>query len=219
MNDGKAEPARSPSRKRNQEASLSIAVGDTVRAWPRSRSLPSDPDGELVVRVGAGDRAAARVLVARHLDKLLAISRRMLGDAAEAEDAVQDTFLKLWTHAARWQPGGAKFETWLFRVAINACYDRLRKRGQVSLDEAPERPDPGPSPERALQNVELSRSLQAALDALPPRQRAAILLCHYEGCGNVDAAESLGISVEAMESLLSRGRRSLRASLGHLRED
>ncbi len=181
--------------------------------------MASDPDGELVARVGAGDRAAARLLVARHLDKLLAISRRMLGDAAEAEDAVQDTFLKLWTHAARWQPGGAKFETWLFRVAINACYDRLRKRGHVSLDEAPESPDPGPGPERALQNVELYRSLQAALDALPPRQRAAILLCHYEGRGNVDAAEILGISVEAMESLLSRGRRTLRASLGHLRED
>ncbi len=181
--------------------------------------MASDPDGELVVRVGAGDRAAARLLVARHIDKLLAISRRMLGESAEAEDAVQDTFLKLWTHAARWQPGGAKFETWLFRVAINACYDRLRKRGTVSLDEAPESADPGPGPERALQNVELSRSLQAALDALPPRQRAAILLCHYEGRGNVDAAEILGIGVEAMESLLSRGRRTLRATLGHLRED
>jgi RNA polymerase sigma-70 factor (ECF subfamily) len=194
-------------------------VGDTVGAWPRSRSLASDPDGELVVRAGAGDRAAVQLLVARHAGKLTALARRMLGDGAEAEDAVQDTFLKLWTHAARWQPGGAKFETWLFRVAINACYDRLRKRSHVSLDEAPESPDPGPGPEHALQNAELSHSLQAALDALPPRQRAAILLCHYEGCGNVDAAESLGISVEAMDSLLSRGRRSLRASLGHLRED
>jgi len=181
--------------------------------------LASDPDGELVMRVGAGDRAAARLLVARHAGKLTALARRMLGQTGDAEDAVQDTFLKLWTHAARWQPGGAKFETWLFRVAINACYDRLRKRGHVSLDEAPEWPDPGPSPERALQNVELSRSLQTALDALPPRQRAAILLCHYEGCGNVDAADILGISVEAMESLLSRGRRTLRASLGHLREE
>ncbi len=181
--------------------------------------MASDPDGELVARVGAGDRAAARLLVARHVDKLLALARRMLGDGAEAEDAVQDTFLKLWTHAARWQPGGAKFETWLFRVAINACYDRLRKRGTVSLDEAPESPDPGLSPERVLQNVELSKSIQAALDALPPRQRVAILLCHYEGRGNADAAEILGIGVEAVESLLSRGRRALRASLGHLRED
>ncbi len=171
------------------------------------------------MRVGAGDRVAAQLLVARHADKLLAIARRMLGNGAEAEDAVQDTFLKLWTHAARWQPGGAKFETWLFRVAINACYDRLRKRCHVSLDEAPEPVDDAPCPEGALQNVELSKSLQAALDALPPRQRAAILLCHYEGCGNADAAGILGIGVEAVESLLSRGRRALRARLGHLRED
>lgn len=178
-----------------------------------------DPDGELVARAGAGDRAAAQLLVARHVDKLLSLSRRMLGERGEAEDAVQDTFLKLWTHAARWQPGGAKFETWLFRVAINACYDRLRKRGHVSLDEAPETADPAPGPENALQNAALSREIQSALDALPPRQRAAILLCHYEGRGNVDAAEILGISVEAMESLLSRGRRALRARLGHLRED
>jgi RNA polymerase sigma-70 factor (ECF subfamily) len=181
--------------------------------------LAMDPDGELVARVGAGDRAAARLLVARHLDKLLALARRMLGETGEAEDAVQETFLKLWTHAARWQPGGAKFETWLFRVAINACYDRLRKRGHLSLDEAPEAVDPAPGPERALQNAALSQAIQAALDALPPRQRAAILLCHYEGRGNVDAAEILGIGVEAVESLLSRGRRSLRASLGHLRAD
>jgi len=181
--------------------------------------LASDPDGELVARVGAGDRAAARLLVARHLDKLLALSRRMLGDSAEAEDAVQDTFLKLWTHAARWQPGGAKFETRLFRVAINACYDRLRKRGTVSLDEALETADLAPGPEYALLNSTLSQAIQAALDALPPRQRAAILLCHYEGRGNADAAEILGISVEAMESLLSRGRRNLRVSLGHLREE
>jgi hypothetical protein len=181
MNDGKAEPARSPSRKRNQEASLSIAVGDTVRAWPRSRSLPSDPDGELVVRVGAGDRAAARVLVARHLDKLLAISRRMLGDAAEAEDAVQDTFLKLWTHAARWQPGGAKFETWLFRVAINACYDRLRKRGQVSLDEAPERPDPGPRAAKC-RIVEVAAGGAGRAPAAPAGRHPAVPLRRLRQC-------------------------------------
>jgi RNA polymerase sigma factor (sigma-70 family) len=108
--------------------------------------LASDPDGELVARVGAGDRAAARLLVARHVDKLLALARRMLGDGAEAEDAVQDTFLKLWTHAARWQPGGAKFETWLFRVAINACYDRLRKRGLSRSTRRRRRSDPHPAP-------------------------------------------------------------------------
>ncbi len=202
---------------------LIAALGDPVArgAQPRKvrREMASDPDRELVARVGRGDRAAAQILVSRHLAKLLSLSRRMLGDAAEAEDAVQDTFLKLWTHAARWQPGGARFETWLFRVALNQCYDRLRKKRGVSLDEAPEMADPAPGPERALQDAALAGAVQIALDALPARQRAAILLCHYDERGNGDAAEILGISVEAVESLLSRGRRTLRERLGHLRED
>jgi RNA polymerase sigma-70 factor, ECF subfamily len=202
---------------------LIAALGDPVArgAQPRKvrRVMASDPDRELVARVGRGDRAAAQILVSRHLTKLLSLSRRMLSDAAEAEDAVQDTFLKLWTHAARWRPGGARFETWLFRVALNQCYDRLRKKRGVSLDEAPEMADPAPGPERALQDAALAGAVQVALDALPARQRAAILLCHYDGRGNGEAAEILGISVEAVESLLSRGRRTLRERLGHLRED
>lgn len=197
---------------------MAQAEGAVRGAQSGIRVTINDPDGELVARAGGGDRAAAQLLVARHLSKLLSLARRMLGDSAEAEDAVQETFLKLWTHAARWKPGQAKFETWLYRVAINKCYDRLRKRGHASLDEVPEMADPEPGPERLLQNAALAAALQEALDALPARQRAAVLLCHYEGRGNADAAEILGISVEAMESLLSRGRRTLRARLGHLRE-
>jgi RNA polymerase sigma factor (sigma-70 family) len=199
---------------------LTTALGDKAARSAKSgvRVTTSDPDAELVARAGRGDRAAVELLVARHVAKLLSLSRRMLGDSAEAEDAVQDTFLKLWTHAARWRPGQAKFETWLYRVALNKCYDRLRRKGHAPLDEAPEPVDPAPGPERVLQNAALATALQEALDALPARQRAAILLCHYEGRGNVDAAEILGVSVEAMESLLARGRRTLRARLGHLRE-
>jgi RNA polymerase sigma factor (sigma-70 family) len=196
------------------------ALGELAAHGAKSgiRVTKSDPDGELVARAGRGDRAAAQLLVVRHLAKLLSLARRMLGDAAEAEDAVQDTFLKLWTHAARWQPGAARFETWLYRVALNQCYDRLRRKSHAPLDTAPDPADPAPGPERLVENAALAVALQAALDALPERQRAAILLCHYEGRGNADAAEILGVSVEAMESLLARGRRTLRAQLGHLRE-
>jgi len=197
---------------------LPVALVAARGARLRTRVTTSDPDGELVARAGAGDRAAAQLLVARHLPKLLSLSRRMLSDPAEAEDAVQDTFLKLWTHAGRWQPGQAKFETWLYRVVLNKCYDRLRRKGHTPLDEAPEPVDPALGPERALENAALAQALKSALDTLPPRQRAAVLLCHYEGRGNSEAAEIMGVSVEAMESLLSRGRRTLRAALGHLRE-
>jgi RNA polymerase sigma-70 factor (ECF subfamily) len=178
-----------------------------------------DPDTDLVARAGQGDRAAAQALMARHLPKMMTLARRMMGSQSEAEDAVQDAFLKLWTHAARWQPGKAKFETWLYRVTMNKCYDRLRKRSNASLDAAAEVADPAPAADLVLENTALSGAIEAALAALPERQRAAIVLCHHQECGNIEAAEILGISVEALESLLARGRRTLRARLGHLRED
>jgi RNA polymerase sigma-70 factor (ECF subfamily) len=177
-----------------------------------------DPDAELVARVGRGDRTAAQALMARHLPKMLALARRMLPGQVEAEDAVQDAFLKLWTHAARWQPGQAKFETWLYRVTLNQCYDRLRRKPTLELDKAVNVVDPAPGPESVLQNAALTLQIEAALADLPERQRAAVLLCHYQACGNIEAAEILGISVEALESLLARGRRSLRTKLAHLRD-
>jgi RNA polymerase sigma factor (sigma-70 family) len=178
-----------------------------------------DPDADLVLRVGQGDRDAAAALMARHLPRMLALARRMLPDPAEADDAVQDAFIQLWTHAARWEPGRAKFGTWLYRVTLNKCYDRLRRRPTARLEEAAEVPDPTPGPEAALQNAALSVQIEAALAALPERQRAAIQLCHYQGCGNIEASEILGISVEALESLLSRGRRALRIRLDHLKDE
>ncbi len=178
----------------------------------------NDPDAELVARVGRGDRAAAQALMARHLPQMLALARRMLSDAVEAEDAVQDAFIQLWTHAARWEPGRAKFGTWLYRVTLNKCYDRLRRRPNASLAEAADVADPAPGPEAALQHAAVSAQIEAALAALPRRQRAAIQLCHFGGCGNMEASEILGVSVEALESLLARGRRTLKARLAHLKD-
>jgi RNA polymerase sigma-70 factor (ECF subfamily) len=177
-----------------------------------------DPDTDLVARAGKGDRAAAQALMARHLPKMLTVARRMLGNQAEAEDAVQDAFLKLWTHAARWQPGRALFETWLYRVVLNKCYDRLRRKPVAKLDEAGEVADPAPAADQLLHGSAVAKEIEVALADLPERQRAAIVLCHYQECGNIEAAEILGISVEALESLLSRGRRMLRVRLGHLKD-
>jgi RNA polymerase sigma-70 factor (ECF subfamily) len=177
-----------------------------------------DPDADLVARVGQGDRAAAAALMARHLPRMLALARRMLPDPLEAEDAVQDAFIQLWTHAARWIPGQAKFSTWLYRVTLNKCYDRLRRRPTARLEEAAEVEDPAPAPGANLDHAAIAVQIEAALAALPERQRAAVQLCHFEGCGNIEAAEIMGISVEALESLLARGRRTLRTQLEHLRE-
>lgn len=180
-----------------------------------------DPDADLLGRIGAGDSRAVRVLLDRRLPAIVALARRMLGDAAEAEDVAQETFLRAWRQAPDWTPGAALFSTWLHRVAVNLCLDRLRRRRPTEgEDAAAELADPGPSPAAGLFQAERARRVEHALQALPERQRAAIVLCHYQELGNIEAAEVLQISVEALESLLSRGRRALRASLADLvRED
>jgi RNA polymerase sigma-70 factor (ECF subfamily) len=173
----------------------------------------TDPDEALVARVAEGDPAAVRALVARKLPRLMSLGQRMLGEASEAEDMAQEAFLRAWKQAPNWRPGKAKFDTWLHRVALNLCYDRLRRRREVVTDEPPERPDPAPSAEEGMQAQDTSRRVAAALQQLPDRQREAIVLCHYQELGNIEAAAVMGVSVEALESLLGRGRRALRATL------
>ena len=175
-----------------------------------------DPDDELVRRAGQGDAAAVQALVARKLRRVLALAERMLGDAAEAEDVAQEAFFRVWRHAPRWRPGAAKFDTWLHRVTLNLCYDRLRRRRERPTADPPETPDTGPAPDRGLMAADVGRRVQAALQALPPRQREAIVLCHYQELGNIEAAGVMGVTVEALESLLSRGRRTLKAALADL---
>lgn len=177
-----------------------------------------DPDDELVRRVGEGDPAAVQALVARKLRRVLALAERMLGDAVEAEDVAQETFFKVWRNAARWRPGGAQFDTWLHRVTLNLCYDRLRRRRERPTADLPDSPDPGPAPDRGLHALDVGRRVAEALQALPLRQREAIVLCHYQELGNIEAARIMGVSVEALESLLSRGRRTLRTVLADMTE-
>lgn len=177
-----------------------------------------DPDEDLVVRVGQGDPAAIQALMARKLPRMLQLARRMLDDATEAEDVTQELFLRAWKQAPSWQPGAARFDTWLHRVAINLCYDRLRRRRETAMADPPEQPDTGPAPDRGLQARDTGRRVEAALAALPDRQREAVTLCHYQELSNIDAAQLMGVSVEALESLLSRARRALRAALADMRE-
>ncbi|MBB3872085.1 RNA polymerase sigma factor [Brevundimonas mediterranea] len=175
-----------------------------------------DPDEDLVRRVGQGDPAAAQTLVSRKLPRILALAQRMLGDAAEAEDVAQETLLKAWRQASKWTPGQAKFDTWLHRVALNLCYDRLRRRREIPTETPPDRPDDGPAPDRGLLAAETGARVDGALKRLPDRQREALVLCHYQELTNIEAAALMSISVEALESLLSRGRRALRLALADL---
>ena len=177
----------------------------------------ADPDEELVRRVGQGDPAAIQAMVARKLPRMLALAQRMLGDAVEAEDVAQDAMLRAWRQAPRWTSGKAKFDTWLHRVALNLCYDRLRRRREVPTDVLPERVSEEPVPDRGLMAADVGARVDAALARLPDRQREAVVLCHYQELTNIEAAGLMAVSVDALESLLSRGRRALRLALADIR--
>ena len=172
-----------------------------------------DPDLELVRRVGAGDGPACAALVDRHLARIVGLAGRMLGNRAEAEEVAQDVFLRVWQQAGRWRAGEARFSTWLHRVTVNLCHDRLRRRRETTLEAAGDPPSPDPPPGAALQRAAVVARVEAALQQLPERQRTAILLSHYQELGNIEAAAVLGVSVEALESLLARGRRRLKELL------
>jgi RNA polymerase sigma factor (sigma-70 family) len=172
-----------------------------------------DPDAELLPRIARGDQSAIRQLVARKLPRLLALGVRMLNDRSEAEDVAQETFMRVWKLAGNWQSGAAKFDTWLHKVALNLCYDRLRSHKDYNEEDAPELIDPALIPEQRLDKSQQGDLISIALAALPNRQREALVLQYYQELSNIDAADLMGVSVDALESLLSRARRNMRTLL------
>lgn len=176
----------------------------------------TDPDVELLARIGNKEPAAVNEMVSRKLPRLLALASRILGDADEAKDVAQESFLRIWRQAANWRSGEARFDTWLHRVVLNLCHDRLRKRKERPLedDEPGSEPvDSAPRPDEQLEATARSEQMAAALAALPDRQREAIVLQYYQELSNIEAAALMNISVDALESLLSRARRNLRSYL------
>lgn len=165
-----------------------------------------------ITRAAAGDRAAQAALVNRNMPVVFRVAYRMLQDRAEAEDVTQETFLRAWKQLPDWQPK-AKFSTWACTVALNLCRDRLRKKKPVLMDELPERVDTGLRPEESLASQQALQGIEAKIADLPDRQREALTLCALEGMTNIEAAATMDVSVRALESLLARARRALRAGL------
>ena len=191
---------------------LVAAIRSDSRAAMGVAPVASDEAG-LVVRAAAGDVAAFRTLSERHLGTVAAIARRMLKDDAEAEDLAQETFLRLWRSGATLDIGPAGVRPWLRRVVSNLCIDRVRGRARLTVtDEVPEVADP-PRQLTRLEDDEMKRRVDTALKALPERQRLALTLFHYEGMSQIEVGAVMGISDEAVESLLGRARRQLKADL------
>jgi RNA polymerase sigma-70 factor (ECF subfamily) len=172
-----------------------------------------DSDEALMARIARGDEQAFRLLSRRHLPAMVGLARRVLGNAAEAEDVAQEAMLRVWTHAPRWQPLAA-FRTWLTRVVVNLCLDRKRRAQWVDLEAAGEIVDPSPGAGEQAERDERERLLAAAIGKLPERQRAASGLTYSEGMSNAQVAEALDTSVSAVETLLIRGKQNLRRALG-----
>jgi len=176
-------------------------------------------DEALVVLFAGGDPAAARALTLRLVPLAVRVARRMLGDAAEAEDVAQEALLRLWKVAPEWRQGEARVSTWLYRVVSNLCIDRLRRRRSVGIDAIAEPADDRPSATEGLIAADRAAALEAALAALPERQRQAVVLRHLEGLSNPEIAEIMDVGVEAVESLTARGKRALAAALAGRREE
>ncbi|MEM7295232.1 MAG: RNA polymerase sigma factor [Pseudomonadota bacterium] len=180
-------------------------------------------DEVLLIRLGNGDRDAARVLALRMGPRAFAQALRLLGgDRAEAEDVAQEALIRLWKIAPDWRQGEARVTTWLYRVVANLCTDRLRRGRRVApggLDAAPELPDETPAVDAEMQSQARVAALEAAIAQLPERQAEAVRLRHIEGLPNPEIAERLDIGVEAVESLTARGKRKLAELLAPRRHD
>lgn len=186
-----------------------------------------DPDAECLLALRQGTQneksQALATLMDRHLKSIKSLAWHMMGDEMTAEDIAQETFLKAWNNARNWEPGRAKFSTWLHRVAKNLCFDRLRKISEVYSDNVPEIEDGAPNAVQMMMKQETDTTqklyVETALKKLPERQLAAITLCHYENKSQTEAAEILEIGVRAYESLLARARRNLRNELSTYRTE
>ncbi len=171
---------------------------------------------QLMARVATGDSAAFNWLVRAHLPRAYSIARRVLNNQADAEEAAQDAFTKLWVHAADWKEGKAKFTTWLYRIVVNASLDLARKKKlPTTSDETimAMQTDDADSIEERLQVEDEHEALHAALESLTAQQRAAVSLCYFEEMTNPEAAKVMGINIKALEGLLVRARKTLRGVL------
>jgi RNA polymerase sigma-70 factor, ECF subfamily len=171
--------------------------------------IESELDEALMALVAEGDQRAFRSLMEKHMARAISFTERMVGKA-DADDVVQEAFLRVWARAALFDPRSGKFTSWLFRILVNLAIDSKRRPGRANLEEALEIPSPEPNAIQTLIAGEERRSIAIAMNRLPERQRAAILLFHMEGLNGREAAQVMGVSEKAFESLLGRARNALK---------
>lgn len=167
-------------------------------------------DKELFLAIARGDRSAYSTFIERHARAIVAFAYRQVDNSADAEDIAQEVFIRVWRHAADWHDQGVSPRSWLYRICYNQCIDLLRQQ-QRYTDNKILTPEASPQDlEQDLLTATNRSNCYRAITTLPLRQRSALLLCAWHGLSNIEAANSMGISVEALESLLARARRKLK---------
>ena len=185
----------------------------------RAGSRPQAREVELLARAQRGDVAAFEQLAAEHVNRLFLVTLRLLGDRADAEDAVQETLLRAWRGILGFRRRSS-FYTWLHRIAVNEANRSLAKGTRqpdtirLAEDQLHVSSPPETGPARAAEYNELRAALRAALLALPLPHRTAIVLRDIEGLSTREAAEIVGVGEAAFKSRLHQGRLQLRAALG-----
>jgi len=161
----------------------------------------------------SGDQTAYAALITRHADRFLSVATRLMGNQASAEDMVQDAFIKLLTRADKFNAEAGRFTTWFYRVVSNRCLDELRRKRPVALPEGYDKEDETAQTDASLIERDKKEAVEGALNTLPERQKLAITLCYFEELSNKEAAEVMDINIKALESLLTRGRQSMKNQL------
>jgi len=174
-------------------------------------------DEELMLAVGRGDIDAFNEIIHRHQGTAWRVAYRFLGDSVEAEDTAQEAFLKILTAAPRYK-STASFPTYLYRIVSRLCIDNARKKRPCCIDTLPERVDSSPGPATTLILKDRDAQIRTFLNALPARQRMAVILKYYEGLNYADIARAMGVTVKAVERLLDRARKTLRSRLSLVRK-
>ena len=161
-------------------------------------------------RVQQRDESAFSVLVQRYTQSIHAFTYRLCGDQSDAEDITQETFLRLWQRASNWTPDTVQFTTWLHQIARNLCIDQFRRERSRKRTSVQQNVDISDSTIESLENDAKRQAMRSAIRALPERQRTAIVLCQVQGWSQQDAAKVLSTTVDGIQALIGRARRTLR---------
>lgn len=174
-----------------------------------------DSDEALLGRIKNGDKLAFSLLLRRHNERFYRLAWRMCGNNEDAEDIIQNAFLKLWHKPQLFDSHkGAKFTTWFYRIVVNMSLDQKKKANRLQYaDDVDQYEDTTATATETLFNNQRQAQLEAAIQNLPDRQKIALNLCFYEELSNAEAAEIMNVKIKALESLLMRAKQKIKDTL------